>query len=242
MVVVRVQGATLNILIVVSPLIVGIVAIIWVERFRVRERKQSQSASPAVLEITQGFFSCRTTGRDDRCFVTSSGDMWLCTHEACKVARSVYVNSDLASQYECDHVKLAKNTDIAGPLATYSPSILSYPCSDSVRANLNDVVSSLPPATPAVVQVSDQVFAVFGLPTASNPLGLRDSMALQKRFLSLIFLRSFLSRFWPLCYLCGLLSLFPLLLRSLIRDKSKIHFVYSHTLVISFVLTIHRLH
>ena len=53
------------------------------------------------------------------------------------------------------------------PLATY----FSYPCSDSVRANLNEVVSSLPPATPAVVQVSDQVFAVFGLPTASNPLG-----------------------------------------------------------------------
>ena len=68
-----------------------------------------------------------------------------------------------------------------------------------------------------------------------------DSIALQKRFFSLIFLRSFLSRFWPLCYLCGLLSLFPLLLRSLIRDKSKIHFVYSHTLVISFVLIIHRL-
>ena len=51
----------------------------------------------------------------------------------------------------------------------------------------------------------------------------------------------FFCGFWPLCYLCGLLSLFPLLLRSLIRDKSKIHFVYSHTLVISFVLTIHRL-
>ena len=134
-------------------------------------RKKTKSASPAVLEITQGVFSCRTTGRDDRCFVTSSGDMWLCTHEACKVARSVYVNSDLAPQYECDHVKLAKNTDIAGPLATYSPSILSYPCRDSVQANLNEVVSSLPPATPAVVQVSDQVFAVFGLPTASNPLG-----------------------------------------------------------------------
>ena len=84
MVVVRVQGDTLNILIVVSPLIVEIVAIIWVERFRVREpymrkengllvaRKKTKSASPAVLEITQGVFSCRTTGRDDRCFVTSS--------------------------------------------------------------------------------------------------------------------------------------------------------------------------
>ena len=65
---------------------------------------------------------------------------------------------------------------------------------------------------------------------------LRDSMALKKRFLSLILLRSFLLRF-----LAALLSLrfafpFPLLLRSLIRDKSKIHFVYSHALVISFVL------
>ena len=28
-----------------------------------------------------------------------------------------------------------------------------------------------PPAAPAVVQLSDQVFAVFGFPTASNPLG-----------------------------------------------------------------------
>ena len=92
-------------------------------------RKKTKSASPAVLEITQGFFSCRTTGRDDRCFVTSSGDMWLCTHEACKVARSVHVNSDLAPQYKCDHVKLAKNTDIAeSPCLTYSPSILRYPC------------------------------------------------------------------------------------------------------------------
>ena len=58
--------------------------------------------------------------------------MWLCTHEACKVSRSIYINSDLASQYECDHVKHAKNTDISGPLATYLPSIFSYPCSDSV--------------------------------------------------------------------------------------------------------------
>ena len=48
---------------------------------------------------------------------------------------------------------------------------------------------------------------------------LRDLMALQKRFL-------------PLCYLCRFLSLFPLLLRSLIRHKGKIHFVYSHVLVV----------
>ena len=49
-------------------------------------QKKTKSASPAVLEITQGIFSCRTTGRDDQSFVTSSGDMWLCTHEVCKVS------------------------------------------------------------------------------------------------------------------------------------------------------------
>ena len=78
--------------------------------------KKTKSASPEVVEITQGVFSCRTTGRDDWCFVTSSGDMWLCTHEACKVSRSIYINSDLASQYECNHVKHAKNTDVSGSL------------------------------------------------------------------------------------------------------------------------------
>lgn len=32
--------------------------------------------------------------------------MWLCTHE-------VNVNSDLVSQYKCDHVKHAKNPNIS---------------------------------------------------------------------------------------------------------------------------------
>ena len=63
---------------------------------------------------------------------------------------------------------------------------------------------------------------------------LRDSMALKERFLSLIFLRSFLLRF-----LAALLSLrfaFPFPLTSKESDKRQ-----EYTLVISFVLTIHRL-
>lgn len=126
--------------------------------------KKMKSASPAIVEISQGVFWCRITGRDDDCFITSGSDMWSCTYE-------VNVNSDLASQYKCDHVKHAKNPDISGPVATYLPNNSSYLCSNSVRANLIEVVSSLPPATPVVVQVSDQVFAAFVLPTSSNPLG-----------------------------------------------------------------------
>ena len=65
---------------------------------------------------------------------------------------------------------------------------------------------------------------------------LRDSMALKKRLLYLIFLCFFL-----LWFLAALLSLwfafpFPLLLRSLIRNKSKIHFVF-HTLGLQFTLS-----
>ena len=125
--------------------------------------KKMKSASLAVVEISQGVFCCRITGSDDDCFETSGSDMWLCTHE-------VKVNSDLASQYKSNHVKCAKNPDISGPVATYLPNNSSYFCSNSVRVNLIEVVSSLPPATPVVVQVSDQVFAVFVLPTTSNPL------------------------------------------------------------------------
>ena len=93
-----------------------------------------KSASPAIVEISQGVFWCRITGRDDDCFITSGSDMWSCTYE-------VNVNSDLASQYKCDHVKHAKNPDISGPVATYLPNNSSYLCSDSVWANLIEVVS-----------------------------------------------------------------------------------------------------
>ena len=123
-----------------------------------------QRIIPAVVEISEGVFSCRPTGRDDHCFVTSGSEVWLSTHE-------VHINSHLAFQYECDHVKHAKNPDMPGPIATYLPNNSSYSCRDSVRANLIEVVSSLPTATPVVIQVSDQVFAVFVLPTASNPFG-----------------------------------------------------------------------
>ena len=163
MVVVRVQGPTWNISIAVSLQTVEIAAIIWVILFRVHGRKWSQPAQQ-LWKYLKVCFGVELRGRDDDCFITSGSDMWSCTYE-------VNVNSDLASQYKCDHVKHAKNPDISGPVATYLPNNSSYLCSNSVRANLIEVVSSLPPATPVVVQVSDQVFAVFVLPTSSNPLG-----------------------------------------------------------------------
>ena len=133
-------------------------------------RKKVKSASPALVEINTGVFSCRTAGYD-RCFVTSRGGLWLCTREECKISRSVHVNSAMASQYECEHVKQAKAPANCDPVAVYQPTLSNYPCSESVKDKLREVVASLPGDTPPVVQVSEQSFAVFGLPTASNPLG-----------------------------------------------------------------------
>ena len=93
--------------------------------------------------------------------------------EKCKVARSVHVNSGLVDSFECQHIKEAKNSSECSPIATLYPNLVNYPCSDVVCSELPQIVSSLPSAnSPSVIQVSDRSFAVFGSPSASNPLGL----------------------------------------------------------------------
>ena len=70
---------------------------------------------------------------------------------------SVHKNSDKASQFECDHVMLAKNPENSIAVAMYHPKISDYPCSDTVGTKLREVVSSLPSYTLPVVQVSERV-------------------------------------------------------------------------------------
>ena len=53
----------------------------------------------------------------------------------------------------------------------FNANLPSYPCSDIVRNQLLEIIASLSSNAPPVVQVSEKSYAVFGLPTASNPLG-----------------------------------------------------------------------
>ena len=133
--------------------------------------KKVKSNNAPIVEVCHGLFSCRTTGRDDRCFVTNRDGIWLCTREDCKLSRSVHINTGLVKEYQCEHVKLAKNFPNASPLGVFTPVLDAYPCSDSIRQELSGIIDSLPSNTPSVVQVSEQTFAVFGPATASNPLG-----------------------------------------------------------------------
>ena len=138
----------------------------------VQKKKKPKQSNPAVVEIIQSLYSCRSSDQGDRCFVTCSGDSWLCSLEKCKVARSVHVNSGLVDSFECQHIKEAKNSSDCSPIATLHPDLVNYPCSDVVRSELSQIVSSLPSANSlSVIQVSDRSFAVFGSPSVSNPLG-----------------------------------------------------------------------
>ena len=56
-------------------------------------RKKVKSASPTLVEINTGVFSCRTAGYD-RCFVTSRGGLWLCTRFYVVFLRSNTANSN----------------------------------------------------------------------------------------------------------------------------------------------------
>ena len=135
-------------------------------------KKRVKQNNPLLVEICNGVYSCRTSGPDDRCFVTSDGaNCWMCTREQCKVLRSVHVNTGLTEHFQCDHVKQLQDSSNADPLATFNVNLPSYPCSNIVRNQLHEIIASLPSKAPPVVQVSEKSYAVFGLPTACNPLG-----------------------------------------------------------------------
>ncbi|KAJ7360481.1 HMG domain-containing protein 3 [Desmophyllum pertusum] len=63
-------------------------------------------------------------------YVTSRDQIWLCTQENyCKIFRSVHINTGSVEDYECDHVKPAKNHgSCSDPVAVYHPDLSNYPC------------------------------------------------------------------------------------------------------------------
>ena len=123
-------------------------------------RKKVKSASPALVDYT---LVCFHAERLDMIAVLLQFAA-VCGYALAKSGVTFLV--DMASHYEC--AEAHANCD---PVAVYQPRISSYPCSESVRDKLREVAASLPGDTPPVVHVFEQPFAVFSLPTASNPLG-----------------------------------------------------------------------
>ena len=127
--------------------------------------------SPRAVEIFQGIYSVKTSTRDDRCFVTTDGNVWFCSHESCKVARSVNHNSSRLADFSCDHIDEVKVGNKSTPLAIFKPDLPKLVCSEALRSSLQDILNAAESTQPTAIQVCDTMFCALGPVSASNPLG-----------------------------------------------------------------------
>ena len=127
--------------------------------------------SPQAVEVYTGIYSVSTSTKDDRCFVTTNGNMWFCSHKGCKVARSVQHNSPHLKKFSCGHIDEIKNFgEVPPPVTILEPDLDNFVCSKSLRNTIQGVLNAADPKQQFVVQVSDARFCVFGPVSASNPL------------------------------------------------------------------------
>ena len=121
-------------------------------------------------EDTQ-IFSVMTTTRNDRCFVTVENGLTMCQNAACKQARSVFVNSGDVEAFTCKHSEKVRVSSEPALKSYCTPSKTEeYTADNNIKAILMDATNENTDL-PQVVQVSEYVFAVFGQPSASNPIG-----------------------------------------------------------------------
>jgi hypothetical protein len=125
-----------------------------------------------AVKVAKDIFSVKTSNRDDRCFVTKDGKMWMCLHEVCKEKRATYCASNMLHSFTCQHIQHVEQ-EIQAPLKISledgEDTIEVYCCSGQIKASLTTIVNER--SGPMVTKVSEKCFAVHGPPTASNTLG-----------------------------------------------------------------------
>ncbi len=116
-------------------------------------------------------FSVMTTTRNNRCFVAVENDLAMCQSGECKDMRSSFVYSGQSEKFTCKHSEKVKVS--SQPLLTShcTPNkIEEYTADVNIKSVLFGVMNENA-NLPHVVQVSETVFAVYGQPSASNPMG-----------------------------------------------------------------------
>lgn len=98
--------------------------------------------SPGAVEIFKGIYSVKTSTRDDRCFVTTDGNIWFCSHESCKIARSVNHNSSRLADFSCGHIDEVKVGNKSTPLAIFKPDLHKFVCSEALRNSIRDILNA----------------------------------------------------------------------------------------------------
>lgn len=116
-------------------------------------------------------FSVKTSTRNHRCFVVNNGDSTMCHHSNCKEKRSVFVYSGCEKEFTCEHIEKVKSA--SEPLWSTScrtENVETYVTDDNVKSVILETISEHS-NLPHVVCISQDSFAVYSIPTASNPIG-----------------------------------------------------------------------
>lgn len=114
-------------------------------------------------------YSVQSSVRDHRCLVTIEGRLQVCEKDKCKQNRAVHLAGDNDQPFSCKHIELTANAERSSFLSVLDESKIStYPCDADTKDHLRKCIR---PGFPAVVQVSEGMYAVYGTPSASTPLG-----------------------------------------------------------------------
>ena len=141
-----------------------------------KAKKQRISKCAEIYTIENyRLFSVRTSTKDDRCFtVMSTGMETICHAAQCKNLRSIYVASGKTEQFTCQHLDIIRATPEDLRSSIYSVQCFSHEEIDDftpdekIRCEMKKIQND---CFPAVVKVSQKMYAVKGSATASNPTG-----------------------------------------------------------------------
>ena len=90
-------------------------------------KKPKRNCPSAVLFVGSSHFSCKTSTKDDRCFVIKEGESVFCTQQQCMDVRATFVSSGRAENFSCKHSDLCSDSvpALQNAQSTPKPKLLS---------------------------------------------------------------------------------------------------------------------
>ena len=134
-------------------------------------KKPKRNCPSVVLFVGSSHVSCKTSTKEDRCFVIKEGESVFCTQQQCMDVRATFVSSGRAENFSCKHFDLCSDSVPAVQTFHLSAEKIDSYNDDSASKESLSALLRADSSLPAVFQVSDVSFVVRGFPSTNNTLG-----------------------------------------------------------------------
>jgi hypothetical protein len=139
-----------------------------------KKRTAKATVPPSTVVFSKdrtNIYSVTTTTRNDRCFVVVDDGLTMCHYSECKDSRSSFVYSNRTEDFTCAHREKALSSLDPEWTSRCTPDMIeNYSADANVKSAMINVINENADI-PHTVQVSENVFAVYSQPCASNPIG-----------------------------------------------------------------------